>query len=231
MAARKILFPLLLAVSFIQPAAAEVLTFTTRTTGLSPILGVPGLYPGTSSPIPLELVITSSFDTETGYAFPDFSTMGSRNASAWVTLTVGTQVYNFSADPASAHVQILEHATGHTTVRHDATLLLPSGRLNVSSVVLLEQSSAPFHTVPEMIELGSGTLPNISGSMYLNMTFPDGRIFVTRPEMQTFSFIASAVPEPSSYAMLVAGLLFIGGGAARARHRRIRAAAAPDQGL
>lgn len=232
MAARKILFPLLLAATFIQPASAEVLTFTTRATGLSPILGVPSLFPGTSSPIPLEVVITSSFDTETGFAFPDFSTMGSRSASAWVTLTIGTQVYNFSGDPAHAHVQILEHEGGFTTVRHDVTIALPNGSLNISSGIVQEQSSDPFHTVPEMIERGSGTLPNIYGSMYLNMTFPNGRHYITRPEMQTYSFTAvSAVPEPSRHAMLAAGLLVMGGSAARARHRRSRAAPAPDQAL
>lgn len=228
---RRIWCFLLLAAALAQPAMAEVVTFTTRTTGLVPIQGIPGLFPGTSAPIPLELVLTSHIDMDRAYQTEtaDNSTLSTLAApSVSVELTIGTVVYNYSSASGTAYMQFLGHGTGHTTLRHGLTLpFSDDGKMWISSGVVQEPAQAAFHTVAQLMEAGSGTLPNIYGSMYLLMEFGDGRSYVVRPEMTTFEFTAvSSVPEPSAYAMLVAGLLGFG---VLARVRRpVRAAA---QGL
>lgn len=228
---RRIWCSLLLAAALAPSAMAEVVTITTRTTGLAPIQGIPGLFPGTSAPIPLELVLTSTIDTETAYHTEtgDNSTLSTpMSPSVSVQLTVGTVVYNYASVNGSAYVQILQSNYGHTTLRHALTLPFPDGgKMWIDSGIVQDPAQPAFRTVAQFLDAGSGTIPNIYGSMYLLMEFGDGRGYVVRPEMTTFEFTAvSSVPEPSAYAMLAAGLLGFGV-AARVR-RRVRIAA---QGL
>lgn len=212
---RRIWCSLLLAAALAPSAMAEVVTITTRTTGLAPIQGIPGLFPGTSAPIPLELVLTSTIDTETAYHTEtgDNSTLSTPvSPSVSVQLTIGTVVYNYASVNGSAYVQILEHGSGHTTLRHALTLPFPDGgKMWIDSGIVQDPAQPAFHTVAQLLDAGSGTIPNIYGSMYLLMEFGDGRSYVVQPEMTTFEFTAvSSVPEPSAHAMLVAGLLGFG---------------------
>lgn len=195
-------------------AFAGPVTVTTHSTGINgendyslgttnSMLNVLGLEPLTSTaPLPYELTLTSTFDTDTMPSPESF--WAEAYGDVVIDFRIGTQVYHY-AGPANSIAHLAAQSASVEEYSHTIWLETPNYYFGFVHDMLGAPGSMGQFNPLAPLDVDESDLTNFSAHLYFNLK-AEPIAFGIYPTSSTMSVHVAAVAEPASFVLLAAGL-------------------------